>query len=244
MQYYFKHPEMMDFIGPATEEEAIQYIRNGVINTRWKCVAATGQTFDALAQTQCWSTLPEALIGSTRAPDTQASLSESTVNDASQVVTIKCPFCREEIQDGAIKCKHCGEVLNKAVYVARFNFNHLGLGEKIILGSALAAIFSLFMPWIAMGIISSNGWNQQGYLFLVLFAYPVIGVFNVKGLNRIGGIICGAVALLITVWYIADKHYEIMGVSGNASASGLYLFAASTIGLIVGAVKYRQQHDR
>lgn len=125
--------------------------------------------------------------------------------------------------------------------MTQFSFAELDLGAKIIFVSAVAAILSLFLPWIEMGIINVSGWNHRGYLFLLPFIYPVIAVVKIKGFNKMAAIICGTVAFIAAVYYIADKNYDMLGTKGNASGSGLFLFAASTIGLIVGSAKCKRQ---
>ena len=50
-----------------------------------------------------------------------------------------------------------------------FDWKTLGTNKKIILGSFVASLFSLFLPWVDMQIITLSGFQQQGYLFMICF---------------------------------------------------------------------------
>lgn len=116
------------------------------------------------------------------------------------------------------------------------NFKQLSLGKKIILITTIIAIISLFLPWVELGILSASGFQQGGYLFLIAFIYPVYCVLKNTYINKVGGLVCGIVALIASIAYISSKSDEIFGTAINVAGSGAYLFLISTIGLIIGVV--------
>ena len=83
------------------------------------------------------------------------------------------------------------------------NLSRLTKSDKIILAGAVVAIISLFMTWVDAGIVSANGFQQQGYIWLACFAYPIVMMFQQKMYNKKAAIIVFAVGIVGMLYFIS-----------------------------------------
>ena len=123
-----------------------------------------------------------------------------------------------------------------------FDFKNTSLGEKLVLISACIAILSLFMPWASLFGLSQNGFQQQGYILLIAFLYPVITILTGKQINYITGIISGVVGVIFMFIYMNSKHADLLGTSINATGTGAYIGLVATVILIVGSFMCKMSH--
>ena len=134
------------------------------------------------------------------------------------------------------------KVENELTKIKQFKFEwaNWGVSERTIIVSGCAALVSLFMPWVDLGIESRNGFSMLwGLPMMGAFAYPVHKVLSEEIINqKIAYSLAGASTVFCVMWMF-NNQIEIFGKSVNVSGSGLFLFLLCLLALTWGVWKHK-----
>ena len=84
-----------------------------------------------------------------------------------------CPFCKEEIKDDAIKCKHCGSMLTNASQAS----GTVGRSGK---SKVAAGLFAILLGGIGIHkfYLGRIGWGIVYLLFCWTFIPAIVGLIE------------------------------------------------------------------
>lgn len=118
-------------------------------------------------------------------------------------------------------------------------WSKLDNGAKLILAATAVAFLSMFLPWIDIGIVYRNGWQQVSIFFLVAFAYPTYASVTRTNWNMPIALTSSLAAVVASIWFYSRNASGTGIDSVNYTGVGCFVFLAASTILTIGVITHR-----